>query len=67
MEMSGSFTPRPLYPQGKSPWYPLYMRLDGPHTRYGRDGEDEKSLPGHPIRSLVTVLTELPRFPSGIV
>jgi hypothetical protein len=22
-----SFTPRPLYPQGKSPWYPLDRRL----------------------------------------
>jgi hypothetical protein len=25
-----SFTPRPLYPQGKSPWYPLDRRLGGP-------------------------------------
>jgi hypothetical protein len=24
-----SFTPRPLYPQGKSPWHPLDKRLDG--------------------------------------
>jgi hypothetical protein len=24
-----SFTPRPLYPQGKSPWYPLDRRLGG--------------------------------------
>jgi hypothetical protein len=23
-----SFTPRPLYPQGKSPWYLLDRRLD---------------------------------------
>jgi hypothetical protein len=22
-----SFTPRPLYPQGKSPWYPLVRRI----------------------------------------
>jgi hypothetical protein len=27
-----SFTPRPLYPQGKSPWYPLDRRLGGPQT-----------------------------------
>jgi hypothetical protein len=27
-----SFTPRPLYPQGKSPWYPLDRRLDGPRA-----------------------------------
>jgi len=25
-----TFTPRPLYPQGKSPWYPLDRRLGGP-------------------------------------
>jgi hypothetical protein len=29
-----SFTPRPLYPQGKSPWYPL----GGPQSRSGRGG-----------------------------
>jgi hypothetical protein len=27
-----SFTPPPLYPQGKSPWYPLDTRLGGPRT-----------------------------------
>jgi hypothetical protein len=27
-----SFTPRPLYPQGKSPWYPLYRRWLDPRT-----------------------------------
>jgi hypothetical protein len=27
-----NFTPRPLYPQGKSPWYPLDRRLVGPRT-----------------------------------
>jgi hypothetical protein len=27
-----SFTPRPLYPQGKSTWYPLDRRLDGPRA-----------------------------------
>jgi hypothetical protein len=25
-----SFTPRPLNPQGKSPWYPLDRRVGGP-------------------------------------
>jgi hypothetical protein len=25
-----SFTSRPLLPRGKSPWYPLNTRLDGP-------------------------------------
>jgi len=28
-----SFKPRPLYPQGKSPWYTFYRRLDGPQSR----------------------------------
>jgi hypothetical protein len=27
-----SFTPRPLYPQRKSPWYQLDRRLDGPQS-----------------------------------
>jgi hypothetical protein len=27
-----SFTPRPLYPQGKSPWHPLDRRLMGPRA-----------------------------------
>jgi hypothetical protein len=38
-----SFTPRPLYPQGKSPRYPLYRRLGGPQSQSGRRGE--KSFP----------------------
>jgi len=28
-----SFTPRPIYPHGKSLWYPLNMRLGGPQSR----------------------------------
>jgi hypothetical protein len=31
-----SFTPGPLYPQGKSPSYPLDRRLGGPQSRSGR-------------------------------
>jgi hypothetical protein len=27
-----SFTPRPLQPQGKSPWYPLDRKLGGPQS-----------------------------------
>jgi hypothetical protein len=45
-----SFTLRPLYPQRKSPWYPLDRRLQ---SRYGHGGEQKNSqpLPGleHPI------------------
>jgi len=33
-----SFTTRPLYPQRKSPWYPLERRLSGPQSRFGRVG-----------------------------
>jgi hypothetical protein len=55
-----SFTPRPLYPQGKSPSYPLDRRLGGPQGRSGRGGEEKNSQPppgiepqnpDHPIRS----------------
>jgi hypothetical protein len=38
-----SFTPWPLYPEGKSPCYPLNRRLDGPQNRPGWRGE-EKNL-----------------------
>jgi hypothetical protein len=40
-----SFTPQLLYPQGKSPWYPLDRRLDGPQSRSGRGGEEKNSHP----------------------
>jgi hypothetical protein len=40
-----SFTPRPLYSQGKSPWYPLDRRLGGPQSRSGRGGEEKNSHP----------------------
>jgi hypothetical protein len=36
-----SFTPRPLYPQRKSPWYPLDRKLGGPQSRFGRGGEEK--------------------------
>jgi hypothetical protein len=38
-----SFTTRPLYPQGKSPCYPLDMRLGEPQSWSGRSGEEEKT------------------------
>jgi hypothetical protein len=40
-----SFTPRPLYPQGKSPWYPLDRRLGGPQSRSGCGDEEKNSQP----------------------
>jgi len=39
-----SFTYQPLYPQRKSSCYPLNSRLHGPRSRYGRFGEQTKSL-----------------------
>jgi hypothetical protein len=38
-----SFTSRPLYPRGKSPWYPLNWRLGGPQSRSKHGGEDKNS------------------------
>jgi hypothetical protein len=40
-----SFTPRHLYPRGKSSWYPLDRRLGGPQSRSGRGGEEKNSQP----------------------
>jgi hypothetical protein len=39
-----SFTPRPLYPRGKSPRYPLDRRLGGPQSQSGRY-EEVKIIP----------------------
>jgi hypothetical protein len=39
-----SFTPLPLYPQGKSPWYRLDRRLCGPQSR-SACGEEKNSQP----------------------
>jgi hypothetical protein len=36
------FTPRPLYPQGKSPWYLLDRGLGELNSRSGRGGEEKK-------------------------
>jgi hypothetical protein len=65
-----SFTSRPLYPQGKSPWYKLDKRLGGFQSPSGR-GDEEKnpqSLPGlkPPIIQLVAQrnTTELSRLVS---
>jgi hypothetical protein len=42
-----SFTPRPLYSQGKSQWYPLHRRLGWPQSRPGRDEEkNSQPVPG---------------------
>jgi hypothetical protein len=66
-----SFTPRPLYPQGKSSRYPLDRRLGGPQSRFGQ-GVEEKNFqpppgiepynPDRPVRSLVVIPTKLSRL-----
>jgi hypothetical protein len=40
-----SFTPQTLYPQGKSPCYPLDRRLGGLWSRSGGGGEEKNSQP----------------------
>jgi hypothetical protein len=48
-----SFTPRTLYPLGKSPRYPLDRRLDGPQIRSGRvEKRKFLTLPGLELRPL---------------
>jgi hypothetical protein len=39
-----SFTPRPLYTQGKSPWYPLDRRLGG-WSAHGGEEKNSQPLP----------------------
>jgi hypothetical protein len=45
MDVSGQFTLRPLYAQGKSPWYPLDRSLGEPQSRSGRGDEEKNSQP----------------------
>jgi hypothetical protein len=40
-----SFTPRPLYTQGKSPCYPLDTRLGGVQSRSRHGGDEKNSQP----------------------
>jgi hypothetical protein len=40
-----SFTPRSLYPQGKSTWYPLDRGLGVLQSRSGNGGEKKNSQP----------------------
>jgi hypothetical protein len=63
-----SFTPRPLYPQGKISWYPLYRRLGRPQSRSGCGGEEKNSQALLGIEPLIILpvaqhySTELSRF-----
>jgi hypothetical protein len=40
-----SFTPPPLYPQGKSPWYPLDRRMGGLQSRSVHRRKEKNSEP----------------------
>jgi hypothetical protein len=51
-----SFKTLPLYPQGKSPSYPLDRRLSGFQSRSGRGGEEKNS---QPLRRLKPPIIEL--------
>jgi hypothetical protein len=42
-----SFTPRPLYRQGKSPWYPLGRKLGEPQSRSGHVAKSKIPSPCH--------------------
>jgi hypothetical protein len=54
-----------LYPQGKSPWYPLDRRLGRPQSQSGHGGKEKILSPFHemnphrPACSLVAIPTEL--------
>jgi hypothetical protein len=60
--------PRPLYPRGKNPRYPLGRKLSGSQSRSGHDGGEKFNhcpcrdpIPVRLSRSQVTIRTELPR------
>jgi hypothetical protein len=45
MEVSDQLHELPALPPGKSPWYPLGRRLDGPQSQPGRCGLEKNLLP----------------------
>jgi hypothetical protein len=48
-----NFTPRLLYSEGKSPWYPLDKRVGGPQSRSGSGGEEKNSQPLPGLEALI--------------
>jgi hypothetical protein len=64
-----SFTPRPVYPWGKSPLYPLERRLGGPQSQFGRRGEEnildpaETRTPTLSLPSWLNTLSHDSQFP----
>jgi hypothetical protein len=53
-----SFTVRPLYPQGKNPWYPLDRRLGGP--RAVLDAVVKRKIPSPRLESNLRTLIVQP-------
>jgi hypothetical protein len=51
------FTPRPLYPGGNNPWYPLNVRLGGSQSPSGREGKEKESQPLPGIELNLCVIT----------
>jgi hypothetical protein len=71
-----NFTAHPLFPRRRSPRYPLDRMLDGPQYRPERFGEEKNilTLPeiesrtlGSPVRSLVSVPTQLSLFSTKVL
>jgi hypothetical protein len=68
-----SFTPRPLYPQGRSPQYALDRRPGGPKSWSGHGCEEKNSQPCQelnpdcPAHSLVAIPAELSWLPAYVV
>jgi hypothetical protein len=66
-----SFTPLPLYPHGKSFWYPLDRRLNGLWSQSGCGGEDKNSQPLSGLKPPIIqpvaqrYTTELSRLPAN--
>jgi len=72
VEVSGHLHDVAALSAWKRPRYPSDRRLGGPKVQSGHSGGEEKNslpLPGknpvRPVRNLVTMLTELTRFPKN--
>jgi hypothetical protein len=50
---SDSFTPRPLYPRGKSPCYSMSGKLGGLQSLSGHSGDEKKTLSLFGNRSMI--------------
>jgi len=58
MEVVVSFMSQPLYPWGKSHWYPLDRRMAGPQSWSEHSGE-ERNIPLLPLQGIEHWLSSL--------